>query len=260
MLKKYIILFVFILSIPILYANDYLRFTHISSTNGLSQNTINAIFKDSRGFMWFGTDDGLNRFDGKTFKIFRQRYSGTNCIGANEITKITEDPEGHLWVGTRENGISIYYPEADSFLILNHDDQNPNSLSGNYVTGIFFIKPDIMIVGYANSMIDFINIKTHKAKHLNLLQTDPDKSIIDRLTIIQDAHGNIWVGSSFYGLFLYNKSTNDFKNIPIKAYHWKTYYKDKEPITITNIKLLDNDRLLFSTIRKNYLLTSWYMI
>jgi signal transduction histidine kinase/ligand-binding sensor domain-containing protein len=233
-----------------LYAHDYLRFTHINSTNGLSQNTINAIFKDSRGFMWFGTDDGLNRFDGKTFKIFRQRYSGTNCIGGNEITKITEDPKGHLWVGTRENGISIYYPEADSFLILNHDDHNSNSLSGNYVTDICFVKPDIMIVGYINSTIDFINIKTHnKVKHLNLLQTEPDKSIIDRLTVIQDAHGNIWVGSAYYGLFLYDKSTSGFKNIPIKAYHWKTHYKEKEPVRITDIKLLDNDHLLFSTIR-----------
>ena len=74
--------------------------------DGLSQNTVNAILQDKQGFMWFGTKDGLNRFDGLSFRIFKKENS---ALGNNFITALHEDKEGNIWVGT-DAGVYVYNP------------------------------------------------------------------------------------------------------------------------------------------------------
>ena len=83
--------------------NKTVSFNQLSVKDGLSQNGVMAIYKDSKGFMWFGTRDGLNRYDGYGFKIFRHNDLNPNSISNNFITVISEDNKGTLWIGT-ENG------------------------------------------------------------------------------------------------------------------------------------------------------------
>src|SRR5687768_2953602 len=68
----------------------------------LSNNTVNTIFKDKYGFMWFGTDDGLNRYDGYGFKVFRNQINDSASLVNNIINNIIEDKQGHLFIGTRK--------------------------------------------------------------------------------------------------------------------------------------------------------------
>lgn len=82
--------------------------------NGLSQNTVNTILQDRTGFMWFGTKDGLNRYDGLSFRKFKYDRADKNSIGNNYILDLYEDVEGNIWVGT-DVGLYIYYPEKDLF-------------------------------------------------------------------------------------------------------------------------------------------------
>src|SRR5690606_25966587 len=89
-----------------------LKFIHISSKQGLSSNTVNAIIKDRYGFLWFANDDGLNKFDGKNFTIYRHNSSG---LISNEILDLYEDVNGNLWIGTRA-GIVRYNRKSDSFI------------------------------------------------------------------------------------------------------------------------------------------------
>jgi ligand-binding sensor domain-containing protein len=84
------------------YAQLPIRFKRYSTENGLSQGTIYSMFQDSRGFMWFGTWDGLNRFDGYDFTRFKPKAGDTNSIAGNYINSILEDKKGNLWVGTNE--------------------------------------------------------------------------------------------------------------------------------------------------------------
>ena len=79
--------------------NDRLNFDIISQNNGLSQNTVYTIIQDKYGFMWFGTNNGLNRYDGYDFTNFLPDNSDTNSISNNIIHSIIEDKEGYLWVG-----------------------------------------------------------------------------------------------------------------------------------------------------------------
>ena len=79
-----------------------MRFTHYTTENGLSQGTIFRMLQDSRGFMWFGSWDGLNRFDGYNFKVFKSQQRDSNTIAGTHIYSMVEDKHGNLWVGTNE--------------------------------------------------------------------------------------------------------------------------------------------------------------
>ncbi|GAO42291.1 hybrid sensor histidine kinase/response regulator transcription factor [Flavihumibacter petaseus] len=82
---------------------------YLGIEQGLSNNAVRCIFKDHSGFMWFGTYDGLNRYDGNSFKTFRNIFRDTNSLVNNWVTAIAEDRQFNVWVGTRQ-GISLYHP------------------------------------------------------------------------------------------------------------------------------------------------------
>ena len=93
---------------------EHYYFKGLSIRDGLSQNTVQAILQDETGFMWFGSKDGLNRYDGNSFRQFKREADNPRSIGNNFITSLYEDVEGNIWVGT-DMGIYIYSPEHDSF-------------------------------------------------------------------------------------------------------------------------------------------------
>src|SRR5258706_5105422 len=106
-----------------------LLFNRFSTDQGLSQASVNCILRDSKGFMWFGTEDGLNRFDGNQFKVFRSKPNDSTSLRSNTILSLLEDSSGKLWVGTsdcisyydrlKERFYSFPLPGRD-FYIANH--------------------------------------------------------------------------------------------------------------------------------------------
>lgn len=90
-------------------------FRTLDIRNGLSQNTVYQILQDRNGFMWFGTKDGLNRYDGMSFRVYKKENSG---LGKNFVTALYEDREGNIWIGT-DGGVFIYNPVQDSFTAFN---------------------------------------------------------------------------------------------------------------------------------------------
>ena len=98
--------------------------------NGLSQTGVNCIFLDSRGYIWLGTQDGLDRYDGNNFLIFRHQPADSTTICDNYIRQICEDHEGNLWIATNY-GLSKYNPKSGIFINFINDPSNPNSISDN---------------------------------------------------------------------------------------------------------------------------------
>ena len=90
------------------------RFRHITTNEGLSQNSVHAVFQDKEGFLWFGTQDGLNRFDGISFKVFKHSNSDSTSISDSYILSITEDSSNNLWIGTR-NGANRFNKKTETF-------------------------------------------------------------------------------------------------------------------------------------------------
>ena len=100
---------------PLHAQQDRVAFRHLTIADGLSQNAVQAIVQDSRGFMWFGTKDGLNRYDGYQFVVFRHDPFDSTSIADSDITALFEDKTGRLWVGTRGGGLSRFDRARERF-------------------------------------------------------------------------------------------------------------------------------------------------
>jgi len=119
-------LFILSASQPLLSQSLDLIFQHYTADQGLSQNMVDCILKDSRGFMWFGTWNGLNRFDGYEFDVYKYNPLDTNTINNNFIQTLCEDTYGNIWVGT-QSGLNIYIFNQNRFVRLSDKQKTPNT-------------------------------------------------------------------------------------------------------------------------------------
>jgi ligand-binding sensor domain-containing protein len=101
---KTVLLFIFLLSLLMARGQQPLRFERIGRNEGLSQSSVNCMLRDRDGFMWFGTQDGLNLYDGKKFRVFQNQPGDSTSLSNNYIVSICEDEEGIIWVGTMTGG------------------------------------------------------------------------------------------------------------------------------------------------------------
>lgn len=110
------IIFFFLLCLQHVHAfHEHYYFRNLSVEDGLAQTTVNAILQDKKGFMWFGTKDGLSRYDGLSFTNYKRNINDSCSLGNNFVTCLYEDMKGHIWIGT-DAGLYIYYPEKEMFL------------------------------------------------------------------------------------------------------------------------------------------------
>ena len=117
-----------------IFSQNKYRLKNISTTDGLSQSSVIAIHQDKFGQMWFGTRDGLNKYDGSRFTIFRNDATNKSSISNNDILAIEEDNSGQIWVGTY-NGLNRYDPVTNTFTRYLHTKTN-HTISSNAVWSI----------------------------------------------------------------------------------------------------------------------------
>ncbi|MGH7457187.1 MAG: ligand-binding sensor domain-containing protein, partial [bacterium] len=125
--------FLFIASLAaILHAQDHeIKFERIGLEQGLSQNTVHSILQDHQGFLWFGTQVGLNKYDGYNFTVYQHDVFDSTSLSDNVVQSIFEDHTGTLWVGTMRGGLNRFERETEQFTRFAHDPKNPYSLSHN---------------------------------------------------------------------------------------------------------------------------------
>ncbi len=156
---------------------EYFNFRHYEVEDGLPSNTVRSLTQDSRGFMWFGTENGLSRFDGYSFKNYTSIPGDTTSLGNNYIYALHEDPQKRLWVGTDE-GVYIYNPELEQFsffskttdkgvFINSHvtcilEDKERNLWFSTFLQGVFFYHREK----------DILYNYTHDANDPNSLDSD----------------------------------------------------------------------------------------
>ena len=113
-----------------------IRFRHRSVKDGLSQSTINCVIQDHEGFIWLGTQDGLNRYDGYTFNVYRHDSRDSLSISDSYVNSLFEDSKGRLWIGTYSGGLNLYDRDRDAFTHFLCDTTAPSTISGSNVWGI----------------------------------------------------------------------------------------------------------------------------
>ncbi|GAB2765578.1 hypothetical protein GCM10027275_03730 [Rhabdobacter roseus] len=183
--------------------------TPLSSPNGLSQHTIHCIFQDKYGFMWFGTQDGLNKYDGYRVVVYKHQRHNPNTLPANHITSLCEDAEGALWVGTRTGGLSKYNREQDSFTTFRQDGSKAHSLSSNSINVVCRDQRGNLWAGTAAGLHLF-DKKIGQFRRYALRTEKPTKlGTLAILALFEDKKRNFWVGTS-EGLGLLNRDTGAF--------------------------------------------------
>lgn len=214
--------FYYLLAVALIFAGTHAlaqssryRFSQLDISNGLSHNQVNCIFKDSEGFMWFGTASGLNRFDGYTFKVFKHDSGDKNSVTDDFIARIFEGPDKKLWISTR-NGYCFYDPATEQF---NGDMSSllhslklpvyPNVIKilRASATDFWFLYPDSGIYRY--------NVASKQTKRYyhsgNSASSIYSGSITD---ITADAKGNIWI--------VYSDATVELFDVKLNKVSYRT--------------------------------------
>ncbi len=187
-----------------------IRFEHLSLEEGLSQSVVNVILQDRMGFLWIGTEDGLNRYDGYGFKVYKSNDDDPNTLGDHWITSIAEDLQGYLWIGTRFGGLNRYDPTTGAFTRIIYDITNKNSISSNHITALAADQDGIWVG--TETGLDFINYKTQSINHFYANPKEPTSISGNWISALHlDDHGNLWIGTLDAGLNLYDKTSKSFK-------------------------------------------------
>lgn len=129
-----------------------LRFKRIGLEEGLSQVSMLCSAMDRQGFLWFGTYNGLNRYDGQGFKVYNKHVGDPGSISDNVIRALLVDNEGVLWVGTSNGGLNRYDVETDSFIVYANSPDDPTSLSNDEVRSLYEDEQGTLWVGTANGL------------------------------------------------------------------------------------------------------------
>ncbi|WP_445735967.1 two-component regulator propeller domain-containing protein [Mariniflexile sp.] len=201
----YILFFILLTQTDVCSQSMDYRLNNLSTINGLSQSSVIAIHQDNLGQMWLGTRDGLNKYNGHSFTIFRNNPTDSLSISNNDILSIEEDNEGHIWVGTY-NGLNCYNPINNTFKRFFHQN-GKSSLSNNTVWCVKEIQNDIWI-GTSNGL-SIYNKTTQKFTTVYHSGTDAS-SLSDNyvLSILETKNGDIWIGTA-KGLSKFISRKND---------------------------------------------------
>lgn len=259
------------------FATGHRVSTYLGIDQGLSNNFVRCIYQDKNGFMWFGTYDGLNRFDGYEFKIFRNNLKNNRSLVNNWINTINEDAKGNLWVGTRQ-GACVYQSLSNSFFPLYYYSPSKkleqlNSVvrdieadgRGNMFVGtkdeglLLFLKGEtiarkVPLDNDANSPYDVTSIKlggdnniwfSVANKGLYVYEYKTNKTRLVNATIkfancIEAVNKFLWVGTND-GLFRYNIASNLFDKVYNEANKKLTYN------TVAGITVNNDDELWIAT-------------
>jgi len=183
-------------------------YPNISTVPGLPSKMVYSVFKDSRGFMWFGTENGLYRWDGYDFKIYQNDPNDSTSISGNLISKILmEDEEGNIWIGTQASGMNIYNPNTETFTRFYREPEFQFDFDFNWInTALIDKEGDIWLTAELSGGIN--NFDRSAGTITSYWQkTDDSTSWLNRISLIyEDRTGRIWVGS-YKGLHIFNKST-----------------------------------------------------
>lgn len=176
--------------------NNGIKFDRISLEKGLSQSTVNCILQDRQGFMWFGTQDGLNRYDGYSFTVFKHDPLDSNTLSDNFIWSMVEDRNGKIWIGTSGAGLNCFDPEKELFTRYRYHPSQHNGISSNEVLSLMEDRDGLLWIGTRGGGLNrFDQTKGIFTRYRNIPEDNSSLSDNNVYSIRQDLSGTIWVGT-----------------------------------------------------------------
>ena len=182
---------------------DSIIIVHISTDDGLSNRNVNCVMEDSYGFLWIGTADGLNRYDGYEFVVYKNDVWDTTSLSSPIINVLTEDAKGNIWIGTR-NGLNLYQRLSDSFVRYTHDPKNEYSISKSEDINAIIIdsnNSNYIWIGTDGGGLNLFDIELQR--FYNFINDPQNQNSISGdlvSSLFQDSFGDFWIGTDNAGL------------------------------------------------------------
>lgn len=192
-------------------AQSDLRFKTVSLLQGLSQSTVNSIVQDDKGFIWIGTQDGLNRYDGYSFKVYKHNPQDPNSLSDNYIQTLFVDSKGVLWIGTYGGGISIFDRQTEKFTNFRNDEKNASSLSNNLVMAITEDDKGNIWIGTSGGLNRFNQKSKVFERFLHSSEVTTSISSNKIRCLFYDTLNRLWIGTADNGFNLLLKGSTNFK-------------------------------------------------
>ncbi len=215
MKRRFILSAIVIILFQTGYSNNLnLSFSHLTTADGLSNNTVHCVFQDSRRFLWFGTDDGLNMFDGYNFTVFFNDINDTLSIAGNTVFKVKEDSRERLWIAT-DNGIDIFRRDLLYFEHVPFIQENNTLLYQDYVRDIIEDYNGNIITVTATDIYIYDTLINAFTNYLGNIDEYGRIQKEGMRTYLKDRNNRIWIGSITFGLFAYDLSNERLISSPL---------------------------------------------
>ncbi len=204
-------------------------FRRISTEEGLSQSVVLCMVQDWSGFVWFGTEDGLNRYDGYSFVNYRHDPSDSNSLSNSYIWSLHVDRDGLLWIGTWGGGLNCFDPVRNVFVRYQHDPADTTTISHDRVTAVGEDSLGSLWACTAGGGLNMFDRTTRRFKRISQLSTLLPPPRRDALfCMLTDRRGLIWIGTYFSGLLTFDPRTGavrEFRHNP------------KDPLSISDDRI-----------------------
>lgn len=241
-LRFWTVIFLSLLPMLLFAQLSDLKFEHITIEDGLSQSSGLCLLQDSQGFIWIGTEDGLNKYDGYNFKIYKNEIENPYSISFDHIYSLYEDESQVIWVGTNGGGLNKFDHELDRFISFKHKPNDSSSISNNAVRTIFKDSYGILWLGTDGGGLNrLVESKGETAsnkdgKFIRYVSKPNDSSSLSNnyvSSIYEDRNKVLWVGTKD-GLNKYNREDDVFT-------HYKNDPKNKNSISANHVTSIFED-------------------
>jgi len=190
--------------------SSHYKFEHITPREGLSQSTVEAIIQDRKGFLWFGTNDGLNKYDGYSITVYRYSPTDSTSISDNYIYDIIEDSEGFIWVGTSD-GLNKYDSDINAFKHYIHSDEDSKSITNNFVHTLYEDSLGNLWIGTMGGGLNLFIKENEKFMRISITGKEIDKDAA-KITSLLISRDNILFVGTYSGEVFYFGLNEYYKN------------------------------------------------
>lgn len=188
-----------------------IRFEHLTVDDGLSANTVFCMLQDSRGFLWIGTYDGLNRYDGYNFKIYKNVQLDSTSLSENKIRALCEDRDGNIWIGTWGGGLNKFVRNTEKFEHFRFNPNNFNGINSDDILSLLIDKTGNIWIGTEGGGLDYFDPQKKIFYHYKHDAEDPNSLSGDMVaSMYEDSKETIWICTNSNGLNKFIRKKNNF--------------------------------------------------
>lgn len=201
-----------------------MRFEHLTLEDGLSQSNVLSILQDSRGQMWFGTENGLNAFNGYEFRTYYRERGNANSLSSDFVFDVVEDSKGDLWLATNGGGLAHRDTRSGNFTSYRHDAEDASTISSNVVRRVLMDSDGAVWAGTRHGGLNRFDVTTGKFSHYRFTSdAGPD----DIYSLLQDSSGTIWAGGD-HGLSRIDPTSGETRTFAVSPHSVRAIFEDSD--------------------------------